>query len=82
MYLQEFYDAEVFIAGKLIRLDNVKNRKHIQFIEEKLEKIEKANGIELSEKQREAIFAVNKNNVCVITGGPRNRKNYDYKKYN
>ena len=82
VYLQEFYDAEVFIAGKLIRLDNVKNRKHIQFIEEKLEKIEKANGIELSEKQREAIFAVNKNNVCVITGGPRNRKNYDYKKYN
>lgn len=82
VYLQDFYDAEVFIAAKLIRLDNVKNRKHIQFIEDKLEKIEKANNIELSDKQREAIFAVNKNNVCVITGGPRNRKNNDNKKYN
>lgn len=70
VYLKEFYEAEVFIAGKLIRLDNVKNRKQIAFVEDKLEKIEKANGIELSDKQREAIMAVNKHNVCVITGGP------------
>lgn len=70
VYLKEFYDAEEFIAAKLIRLDNVKNRKQIAFVEEKLEKIEKANGIELSDKQREAIQAVNKHNVCVITGGP------------
>ena len=70
VYLKEFYDAEIFIAAKLIRLDNVKNRKHIAFIEEKLEKIEKLNDIELSDKQKEAIFLVNKNNVCVITGGP------------
>ncbi len=70
VYLAEYYEAEVFIAGKLIRLDNVKNRKHIPNIEEELEKIEKQNNIELSDKQREAIFAVNKNNVCVITGGP------------
>ena len=82
VYLAEYYEAEVFIAGKLIRLDNVKNRKHIANIEEKLEKIENLNKIELSDKQKEAIFAVNKNNVCVITGGPRNRKNYYYKKYN
>ena len=78
VYLKEFYDAELFIAAKLIKLDNVKNRKQISFVEEKLEKIEKANGIELSDKQREAIQAVNKHNVCVITGGPRNWKNYDY----
>ena len=70
VYLGDFYEAEVFIAGKLIRLDNVKNRKQIAFVEEKLEKIEKANGIELSDKQREAIHAVSKHNVCVITGGP------------
>lgn len=82
VYLKEFYDAEMFIAGKLIRLDNVKNRKHITFVEEKLENIEKENDIELSDKQREAILAVNKHNVCVITGGPRNWKNNDYKKYN
>ena len=70
VYLTEYYEAEEFIAGKLIILDNVKNRKRIDNIEEKLEKIEKINEIELSDKQREAIYAVNENNVCVITGGP------------
>ena len=70
VYLKEFYDAEMFIAAKLIRLDNEKNRKHIAFMEEKLEKIEKLNDIELLDKQKEAILAVNDNNVCVITGGP------------
>ena len=70
IYLKEFYNAEEFIAGKLIRLDNVKNRKHITNIKEKLEKQEESNNIELSEKQKEAIYAVNKHNVCVITGGP------------
>ncbi len=70
VYLAKYYEAEVFIAGKLIRLDNVKNRKHITNIEEKLSKIEELNKIELSDKQREAIYTVNENNVCVITGGP------------
>ncbi|MCI8393020.1 MAG: AAA family ATPase [Clostridia bacterium] len=70
VYLRQFYEAEIFVAGKLIRLDNVKNRKQIANIKEKLEELEKANGIELSEKQREAIYSVSKNNVCVITGGP------------
>ena len=70
IYLAEYYEAEKFIAGKLILLDNVKNRKRIDNIETKLERIEKINKIELSDKQREAIYAVNENNVCVITGGP------------
>lgn len=70
IYLVEFYNAEMFIAGKLIRLDNVKNRKQINNIEQKLDEQEKLNKIELSEKQKEAIYSVNKNNVCVITGGP------------
>lgn len=72
IYLSEFYDAEMFVASKLIRLDNVKNRKQITNIKEKLEKQERTSKIELSDKQREAIDAVNKHNVCVITGGPRN----------
>lgn len=70
IYLREMYDAEEFVAAKLIRLDNVKNRKQIINLEEKLEKQEKQNDIELSEKQREAVEAVSKHNVCVITGGP------------
>ena len=60
----------MFIAAKLIRLDNVKNRKRIKNIEEKLEKQEGENKIELSDKQKEAIYSINQNNVCVITGGP------------
>ena len=72
----------MFVASKLIRLDNVKNRKQIVNVEEKLEKLEKANGIELSDKQREGVCSVSKNNVCVITGGPRNWKNYNNKKHN
>ena len=68
VYLKEIYEAEVFVAAKLIRLDNVKNRKQIAKIDEKLEEEEKELGIELSEKQKEAIKAVSKNNVCVITG--------------
>ena len=43
-----------------------------------MQKIEKVNKIELSDKQREGIFAVNENNVCVITGGPGTGKNYNY----
>lgn len=70
VYLSEIYDAEIFVAGKLIRLDNVKNRKQIAHIKDKLEKLETESGVELSEKQREAIYSVSENNVCVITGGP------------
>ncbi|MCI8519069.1 MAG: AAA family ATPase [Clostridia bacterium] len=70
IYLREFYEAEMFIAAKLIKLDNVKNRKRITNIEEKLEKQEGENKIELSDKQKEAIYSINQNNVCVITGGP------------
>lgn len=70
VYLKEMYEAEMFIAAKLIQLDNVKNRKQIVGIEEKLEKQESLSQLELSDKQREAILSVNQHNVCVITGGP------------
>ncbi len=70
VYLAELYDAENFVAAKLIELDNVKNRKRIMNIENKLAEHEKFYNIELSEKQKEAIFAINEHNVCVITGGP------------
>jgi len=82
VYLREYYEAEMFIATKLIRLDNVKNRKHIANIKEKLEQVEQINRMELSERQRDAIYAVNENNVCVITGRTRYRKDNNYKKYN
>ena len=46
------------------------NIKKINKIEKELKKVEKETNIELSEKQKEAIYVINENNVCVITGGP------------
>ena len=46
------------------------NAKKIENIKSELQKIEKKSKIELSEKQKEAIKAINENNVTVITGGP------------
>ena len=71
VYLQNYYNAEKNIAENLIALNNYLNVKEIDNFEKKLKKIEENSDIELSEKQKEALYAVQNNNVCVITGGPR-----------
>ncbi len=70
IYLYNFYQIEKEIATRLLRLDKSKNVKKIENIKSELQKIEKKSKIELSEKQKEAIKAINENNVTVITGGP------------
>lgn len=70
VYLISFYKTEVEIATRITRLINSKNMKEIKGIDKTLKKIEKGSEIELSEKQREAIKAINQNNVIIITGGP------------
>ena len=70
VYSKELYDAEANIASKLILLDSARNIKKIDGFNKELEKIEKASNISLSEKQKEAIQAINSNNVVIITGGP------------
>ena len=70
IYLENFYKIEQEIALRLIRLDRAPNMKKIEHIKNALEKIEAKSNIELSEKQREAIKAINENNVTIITGGP------------
>ena len=70
VYLQTYYKAEQNIAKTLIELDNYRNIKEIDKFEKELKLFEKLSNIELSEKQKEAIKAINDNNVCVITGGP------------
>lgn len=82
LYLYPTYVAEENIAEKLLRLQKAKNNKKIKNIKAEILKQEKAIDIILSEEQKEAIEMVNENNVCVITGGPRNRKNNHNKKYN
>lgn len=70
VYLYNYYYAEKNVAENLIALDNYLNVKEISGFERKLKKIEKHSDLELSDKQREAVVAVQEHNVCVITGGP------------
>lgn len=70
VYLESFYNTEVAIVNKLIKLDNSKNIKEIKGIDFEIEKVEKYNYMQLSKKQKEAIRLINKHNVTIITGGP------------
>ncbi len=70
VYLAPFYNAEENIANRIAILKNSPNIKKIKNIKVELKKIEEHSDIELSEKQKEAIEAINENNVCIITGGP------------
>lgn len=70
VYLANYYQAEKNVAESLITLDRYKNVKEIDSFERKLKKIEKNSELELSEKQLEAVRAIQNHNVCVITGGP------------
>ncbi len=70
VYLTPFYNAEENIANRIAILKNSPNIKKIENIKVELKKIEEHSDIELSEKQKEAIEAINENNVCIITGGP------------
>lgn len=70
VYLTRFYETEQEIAYRLKKLEQSKNVKEIKNVESALRKIEKETDIELSEKQKEAIEEINRNNVLIITGGP------------
>lgn len=70
VYLQPFYKAETNIAEKIISLNNTENVKEIKNFKKELKLIEKDEDIVLSDKQKEALEAINENNVCIITGGP------------
>ena len=70
VYLEGYYRAEENIVQKIITLDKARNIKQIQEFEKELIKIEEKTDLILSDKQKEAVKAVNDNNVCIITGGP------------
>ena len=70
VYLASFYYTEQEIALRINKLQNSKNLKKIEHIDSALKKLEKTSEIELSEKQKQAIKAINENNVTIITGGP------------
>ena len=70
VYLYSFYKAEKQIAERITKLDKAKNVKKVSNIEKELKLVEEHTDILLSEKQKEAIKAINDNNVTIITGGP------------
>lgn len=70
VYLYEFYKAEYNIAERIISLRDSENTKKIKKFKQELKKNEEQTTIELSPKQKEALEAINENNVCIITGGP------------
>ena len=70
IYLYSFYNAENQIARNILELDKYRNVKKVSNIEKELNLVEKRTDIILSEKQKEAIRAINDNNVTIITGGP------------
>lgn len=71
VYLYQYYKAEENVARRLIELDKYTNIKKIDRFEKELKLFEEKSSIELSEKQLEAIRAINNNNVCIITGRTR-----------
>jgi ATP-dependent exoDNAse (exonuclease V) alpha subunit len=71
LYLNVFFNCEKSIVNKLIALNSSQNIKKIKDFQTALEKTEQTEDIILSDMQRQAIQAVNDNNVCIITGGPR-----------
>ena len=70
VYLSAFYKAEQNIAERIQILQISNNIKKINNIAKDLKEIEKHSKIELSKEQIEAVETINKNNVCIITGGP------------
>lgn len=70
VYLISYYQVEKNAAEKLINLRDYRNMKEILNSSKKIKAIEKESSIELSQKQKEAIEAINDNNVCIVTGGP------------
>ena len=70
VYLINSYNTEQEIAFRIKELQKSKNTKEIKNIESELKKLQNNSQIELSEKQKEAIKEINKNNILIITGGP------------
>lgn len=70
IYSKKHYDSEVYVANRLKLLKESNNIKYIKNIDKKMKDMEKIEQISLSNKQKEAIYEINDNNICVITGGP------------
>lgn len=70
VYLSPFYNAELGVCKKLAELAGTEFKGNLEDFEEKIQKIQKEEGLILAERQKEAIKEALLNGVLVITGGP------------
>lgn len=69
VYLKNFYDAEEYIADRVLRLVNGVNSENKKTLK-LLEKLEEINNFTYDVSQKNAIFKALRNNITIITGGP------------
>ena len=70
IYLPKLYEAENYVAGKIIKI-STNNVSDINLnIEKTIKNIENSNGITLAEHQKSAVYCAMEKGVTVITGGP------------
>lgn len=65
-----FFYAELYVCKKLVDLAKAPMQLLSEDLEAEIEELEKNEGIQLAENQKQAIRAANQNGVFVITGGP------------
>ena len=73
VYLKNFYNEELYCARKILDLlnqSNVSKHESNSKIVAKIKEIEKENGKELDDSQRNAVLSAIKNDIMIITGGP------------
>lgn len=70
VYLNSFYNAEHGVCGRLFDLSTVEFNGNLNDFDEKIKAIQVKEGIELADKQIEAVREALINGVLVITGGP------------
>jgi exodeoxyribonuclease V alpha subunit len=70
VYLSAFYYAELGVARRLFELSKGNFKNDLDDFDEKIEKIQKKEGVVLAEMQRMAIKESLTNGALVITGGP------------
>ena len=69
VYAASYYQVELHVAQMLHAL-NLQDTVKEDVLEEKIERIQRGTGIELDEKQKEAVKEAVKNGLLIITGGP------------
>lgn len=70
IYLSSFYNAEQSVCKRLLELSQTRFNTGLEDFEDKLERLQQEEGIELAQMQREAIREAMTSGVLVITGGP------------